>query len=365
MRKRLLLAVLGASIAGAVLAGGMPVQAQVPELLPVPNTLPQADRSDFSQRRDALTARVTVLDREVGAFNAACKSVDKGSAAAADCRRRFGELNERRKRYSSDANAFNGELRKKITHYERFPEPPSPFRFSGHGLIGGVGWESFPYAYNVPDNFTQQQKEAALRNFRRLFELAGLNPDRAVDAAQYNFILGLAISSNELDDLSRALRDNLKQGRATPDLQKQYEMLRGRSFEPLDCHSNGAMICLAALANNDIAARSIRLFGPQVTPGALAEWQSLLNAGKVASVEMFVAEGDPIPAISYGARYVLPSTRTTDATLQLVASFLTNTGLLKREIEVDKPGIKVTTIPCDRAGILSCHDMAHYQAHVR
>jgi hypothetical protein len=360
---------LAAGIAAAPRAG-----AQVPDLLAVPASLPRLERDALAKRRDALAARLTAMEQDAVPFRAACGSVDKGSAAAERCRIRFGELNNRRLQYVADANAFNNDVRGKVAHYEKFPEVSSPYQFSGRGLVGGVGWETAPYAFNAPDSLTPERRAEAERNFERNFErmlkLTGLERGNVIDPSRYNFIIGLAVSSEPLNDVARrALWDNLKAGRATPALQQQYELLRGRSFEPLDCHSNGAMICLGALANNDIAAKRVRLFGPQVTPGALEEWQSLLKAGKVGSVEIFIAEGDPIPPVTYGARYLIPTTRSTDTALKLTAAFMASAGLLKREFENDAPRIKVTTIPCQRGALeklkLECHEMTHYQNSVR
>ena len=254
-------------------------------------------------------------------------------------------------------------------HYERFPPPPSPYHFSGHGLVGGVGWDTYPYAFSVaPTMSAEQEQEVRREAERRLhaaMDRAGVDKS-SIDTSQYNFIIGFAVSTSQLSDLARrAIFDNLNKGRATPALQEQYNLLRGRSFEPLDCHSNGAMICLGALANQDVAAKHVRLYGPQITPGALAEWQQLLKSGRVAKVEIFVSAGDPIPALSYSARYLVPGTSSFDTAVRLTSDVLRHVGVLKRGVEAEGPSISVVAVPCEAASgsVISfkCHEMKHYQ----
>ena len=345
-------------------------EAQVPELLAIPKMLPEPDRSDFAGRRTTLLARLGTLQGEGTSFNTACASVDKGSAAAAACRSRQSQLEEFRLQYVAEADAFNERLRTKIAHYERFPPPPSPFQPSGHGMIGGVAWETTAYAFNVapnmsPENELEVRREADKR-LRAAMDRAGIDQANRIDPKQYNFIIGFAVSTNALTDLMRrAIFDNLNKGRATPALQQQYNLLRGRSFEPLDCHSNGAMICLGALSNQDVAARHVRLFGPQITPGALAEWQQLLRSGKITSLEIYISAGDPIPAVSHAARYLVPGAFSHDTAVRLTSEVLKDVGVLKQRLEEEGPSIKVIPVPCDAANrpglFFQCHEMTHYQ----
>ena len=125
------------------------------------------------------------------------------------------------------------------------------------------------------------------------------------------------------------------------------------------------MICLGALANEDVVARDVRLFGPQLTPATLEEWRSLQRSGKIKTLEIHINEGDPIPAVSYAARYSLPGTRTTDTASQLTAAVLSQTGVLKRGIEESVPSVKVFVHPCpvsvESRYLLECHEAQNYR----
>lgn len=354
---------IGAIATAVILVG--PANAQVPELLAVSNIIPQPDRGQLNKQRGSLSSRLAKLEGETGAFNLACKSVDKGSAAAANCRIRFSELNGKRQIYTIDANAFNYEVRTKTAHYQKFPEPPSPYEFFGRGLIGGVGWTAAPYDFNAPPDLTEEQRLIAEINLDKARELAGIKKNEFVDPREYNFILGLAISRTFITDtLFRALRDNLNQGRATPQIQQKYELLRGKSFKPLDCHSNGAMICLSALANGDVAAKDVRLFGPQITPMALNEWKRLLRSGQISSLKIYISEADPIPPLSYVTQYLLQPAEVAAADLKSTAEVLKNYVTFKRRVEEAAPSIEVIHIPCADAGPYrfsrKCHYIDHY-----
>lgn len=231
-------------------------------------------------------------------------------------------------------------------------------------------WEAFPYAFSVtprmsPEKEREVRREAD-RRLRAAMDRAGIDEANRIDPSRYNFIIGLAISTDALTDVvRRVLWDNLSKGRATPALQQQYNLLRGRSFDPLDCHSNGAMICLGALANQDIAARNVRLFGPQITPGSLAEWQELLTSGRIARLEIYISAGDPIPPVSYAARYLVPGTFAFDAGVRLTSEVLREVGVLRQRMEEEGPSIRIFDVPCPERGLsFKCHYMTHYQSVV-
>src|SRR5436309_3077768 len=57
-------------------------------------------------------------------------------------------------------------------HYERFPPPPSPYQFSGHGLIGGVSWATYPYAFSVSPNMPPEREQEVRREADRRLHAA-------------------------------------------------------------------------------------------------------------------------------------------------------------------------------------------------
>jgi hypothetical protein len=81
--------------------------AQVPALREIPADAVEPDRSELSGARHDLLVRLSTLRQQVQAFNAQCTNVVKGSAAAAQCQQRQGQLDGVRAAYVVDADAFN------------------------------------------------------------------------------------------------------------------------------------------------------------------------------------------------------------------------------------------------------------------
>jgi hypothetical protein len=74
-----------------------------------------------------------------------------------------------------------------------------------------------------------------------------------------------------------------------------YATLTGRSFHELACHSNGAMVCLAALERKDVKADNVMLYGPQPTEKALEEWDGMIRSGQAISVTLVINSGESVP----------------------------------------------------------------------
>lgn len=97
------LALIGlATVAFARLAA-----AQVPALREIPADAVEPDRSELAGARRDLLVRLSTLRQQVQAFNARCANVVKGSADAAQCQQRQGQLDSVRATYVVDADAFN------------------------------------------------------------------------------------------------------------------------------------------------------------------------------------------------------------------------------------------------------------------
>ena len=119
----------------------------------------------------------------------------------------------------------------------------------------------------------------------------------------YDFMIGVAARHETFIDLLErvATGDEFTNGAFSASTQPLYASLKGRSFQLLNCHSNGAMVCLAALTGDcpDVKAVDVRLFGPQITPSSVGKWQHLLDAGRVRSVAIYINKGDPIAPASF------------------------------------------------------------------
>jgi len=265
-------------------------------------------------------------------------------------------------------------------HDRRFPEPPLPDGLpKNRALVGGQTWVFGEYAMNVPQGLTgEAARLARLESEKQFFgrlELAGIPKDHFIAPESYNFIIGVAYSTGVIADLPRVFADNLSRGRATAVLQKQYDLLRGRTFDALDCHSNGAMLCLAGLENNEIKLvepRVVRLMGPQITPAALAEWQRLAQSQNF-DLKIYINDGDPVPRVSYLASYLLPNAapsvgQRVGAIPNVLKEAVFGTGL-QAQIEKEVPAAKVYRLGCTGGDTFrysfSCHDLRSYQGSVQ
>lgn len=248
-----------------------------------------------------------------------------------------------------------------LEHERRFPAPPSPCQNNcvKLGLVLGIAqvYKTYNYA-PLPE-----QRAAAEIALTEQLERAGVRRDTFVRLKDYDYVIGLAVSSNGLDDIGmRGMWDNFASGRATPVLQKKYDELRGKSFGTLDCHSNGAMICLAALANQHVTAKNVRLIGPQITELAMLEWEGLLRRGEIDRLQIFINRGDPVPAVSTAANYLIPGLRTHTYSLLAVNAILDQFGL-RDDILRNAPTAEVIVLNCRSAGYtfsMSCHYLESY-----
>lgn len=238
------------------------------------------------------------------------------------------------------------------------------YQQSGNALIGGTTW-AVGYNVQTANPKVVEQARAMLKdNLTR----AGIDP-RSIDVDRFNFVLGVAHSTDAwLDLLDRVRRDEKTEGRFSAQNQEAYSSLKGRSFGELACHSNGAMVCLAGLTARDIVAQKVVLYGPQITGDSLKMWEGLVREGRVKSVEIHVHEGDPVPAVSMmWARGKLDAaTRTAlgAAHPSLMSSyFLTDN--LGKAINHYAPSARLEAKPCASGIALDCHYMTSYRQDAR
>ena len=225
------------------------------------------------------------------------------------------------------------------------------YRPSGNAFIGGTSWI---VGYNV-----QSADPAIIAKEREMLkkqmELAGINYAAGVDFQRYNFVLGIGASTSVLVDLkNRVVFDEFKGGQFSAKEQGLYNSLKGRSFGELACHSNGAMVCLAALENQDVQADRVVLYGPQITRESLQLWNRLLQTGQVKSVQIYINQNDPVPPFSLALGDLFQD-------LPVQAALL-NSNALKSTINETSPRISVRTFSCGKGvPTVDCHDMTVYK----
>jgi hypothetical protein len=177
------------------------------------------------------------------------------------------------------------------------------YRPSGTALVGGMKWI---LGYNVQDADPRLVAKARAVLSQQM-TLADIPYAEGIDFQRYNFVLGIAASTTIIGDLPRAALDELKNGQYSREQQEAYDSLKNRQFEELACHSNGAMICLAALENKDVKADRVVLYGPQITPESLHLWDELVRRGQVKAVQNYINQNDLVPplAMLFGANDAL------------------------------------------------------------
>jgi hypothetical protein len=228
---------------------------------------------------------------------------------------------------------------------------------SGNALIGGTGWI---FGYNAVPGSNPKVLKHAQELARRLSEEEGIAYNESIAFERYNFVLGIAASTTALDDLgARVLFDELRAGQASAETQALYNSLKGRQFDELACHSNGAMVCLAALENGDIKADHVVLFGPQITLESLRQWNDLIEKTRpnhIATLQLYLNTGDPVPMAS-----LLGSNLGTLAASPLLLAPLSRAPVLAKTIQTIAPGIHTTIFDCANGFDVKCHELQRYK----
>ena len=199
---------------------------------------------------------------------------------------------------------------------------------------------------------------------REQARFAGAAYDEGIDFERYNFVIGLANETVLWKDLSsRVIFEQLRNGQATASHQAAYSSLRNRQFDELGCHSNGAMICLAALMNEDVKTGAVVLYGPQITSESLKLWNWLLAEKRITLLKIVVAENDPVPP---AALIFSPALVASPEAHALAAPLLFKVDRLAGAIRQMSPQATVETFACDASlASLRCHDMGGYSAHMK
>lgn len=244
---------------------------------------------EYVDQRAALDGAVSAFNTEATQFNSDCgaiHSTDTGKVAS--CKSTLARLQTERAELVARLKAFNAGVDEALNH--------GVFHPSGNGMVGGTSWI---LGYNVqkPSPELIAKSRAMLAEQERL---AGHTYSDGIDFAHYNFVIGIAADTNAAVDLAKRVvtHDEGTEGEYSIENQPGYASLAGRSFNDLACHSNGAMVCLAALRAKDVKADKVTLYGPQITQVALEQWDGLVRSGQVKSVTVVINSGDLVPPLS-------------------------------------------------------------------
>jgi len=241
------------------------------------------------------------------------------------------------------------------------PDPPAApparnYTPSGNGFIGGTTWITGYNVQSADPRIVAKEHEMMEQQMR----LAGIRYADGIDFNRYDFVLGIAASTDALTDLaSRVVFDEYSKGQFSAIEQDLYNSLKDRQFGELACHSNGAMVCLAALKNKDVVADRVTLYGPQITVESLKMWDDMVRSGQLKSVQVYYNQNDPVAPVSL----LIGGGMAGEEAPSALAMF--NAATLARFINQVSPRLTVRTFPCGgRYPTLDCHAMTAYKTRV-
>ena len=282
-----------------------------------------ADNPELAQRRIALSQERDVLRGRTLQHNAACRSVEEGSAADAACTQTLTALEsdiarhiQASKRFITMLDAVRSNASFLYALQTRTLTPMAdgghPIDAPGsppaglHGLVGGTTWTyGFQRPYLKCEKKCQDDMKRNLKGQLTLFCSSQSDPKVCLADGlpftpdMYDLVVSMGSSHSAIEDLAtRVLFDGTTFGEFSRQNKEIFASLKGRQFATLDCHSNGAMVCLAALRSGDTEAKEVRLFGPQMNPEAAKRWQEYA-ANTKTTIKIYINNGDPIAAISW------------------------------------------------------------------
>jgi len=331
----------------------LPAGADIEHPSAVPPFIEVGAERSLEAERAGLEARLTALDARLAAHNARCAHVSSTDASeVAACRRSQSTLVPAIASYRAALAAYQARCA---------AAPRRQYRYVGSGFVGGTTWRT---GYYSPIGATAEQRARASEMLRQQSRLAGIPYDEAVDLERYNFVIGVAASTSAWTDLrTRVIFDQLHNGQFTPDAQTDYNTLKDRQFDELGCHSNGAMVCLAALTNQDVRADRVVLYGPQITPESLAMWNELLASGRIQALDIYMNEHDPVPAAA-----LLANRAPAEHAARLARAMLFGgVDTTRQTVQEISPQAQIHTFACSASDQISldCHSMALYSADRR
>lgn len=254
-----------------------------------------------------------------------------------------------------------------------------------HGLVGGTTWT---YGFRRPhvkcDKKCQDEMKRSLDGGQlALYCSSQSEPKTCLAAglpftpALYDLVVSMGSSHTAIEDLAtRVVFDGVSFGEFSRNNRQIFASLKGRQFDTLDCHSNGAMLCLAALRSGDTQAREVRLFGPQINPEAALRWQEYA-ANTNTTIKIYINNGDPVTAISWkqptpqtpagrAATAVWLSNPVTGPATFAAALFHTflDSKTKVMDATLKNYGFDVTRSKCKDVPDIGCHSMKLYEMQI-
>lgn len=267
------------------------------------------------------------------------------------------------------------------------------FRRADRVLVTGMG--SVVGYVRRADGKLQAAAIEGLANQQALNNRVNAAMDPPLDPKDRDLVVGLASTHHAVWDLINRVvgwgpfGDQSSAGAFTARSRPLYAALRNITTVDLQCHSNGAMVCLRAVAQGDITSSNgrleVHLLGPQITPAAADEWRQLLQARYISGLHIHLLENDPVAPASFAlgnrpwsasALYIARTARellTGDPQAALSRPAVDTLNLfspaaaanLKVELERRVPGVRVTIRrdpSCFTRGLLGCHYLSSYQS---
>jgi len=256
----------------------------------------------------------------------------------------------------------------------------------GHGLVGGTTWTyGFKHPLGDCDAACKEQMRRKVYAQHLKYCSAQSDPEACIKDGPpftpdlYTFVTSMASYNTPLKDLSeRVAFDSVTYGEFSRQNQEMFKDLKGKNFETLDCHSNGAMLCLAALRSGDTKAREVRLFGPQINEAAAKIWYEYARKNNV-KLTVFINNGDPVPAVSWA--FASPpmsmgkmvdtawvKNRSTDPDFVVDAIYQSVKDRMTGSMTdaLGKNGLRVIRFDCKgELNPLNCHSMTRYEQNVK
>jgi hypothetical protein len=316
---------------------------------------------DLSVRYRDVKLKYDSLFNFAAEHNAKCTAIDpRAIALLSECDASVGRLQSEVADYAAMRTAYEEQLRAAHDKYFVIGPNGNPYLRSGNGLVGGTSWI---LSYDVPLGASREEADRQREELKALGQEQGKDYVGSVDTARYNFAVAIAFTTSVVGDLvTRIPYDQITRGQFSAWVRPGYDQLRGRHFEELGCHSNGAMICLAALQNEDVLVKRVVLYGPQLTAESVRIWSRMVPK-QVESVEILINQYDPVPPVSlYASLRTVPSENNNRIAS---APIFKEVGAMKAALLELGGNLNIVTFDCpfpfNTVSPTSCHDMTTYR----
>lgn len=360
---------------------------------------------ELVSRRATLVGERSVLRDRTRQHNGICRSVEVGSAEAARCDSArvplTADINQHIEASKQFIDMLNTNSMESDATPTAFPylyalqtrtltpmadgghpiDAPGSVPAGLHGLVGGTTWTyGFRRLHVKCEKKCQGDMQRNIDGQLALYCSSQSDPKKCLadglpfTPEMYDLVVSMGSSHAAIEDFAtRVLFDGATFGEFSRQNKEIFASLKGRQFDTLDCHSNGAMLCLAALRSGDTQAKEVRLFGPQMNPEAAKRWQEYA-ANTNTTIKIYINNGDPVPAISWkqptpqtpigkaATAAWLSNPVTGPATLAdaLFHTYLdSKTGVMDATLK--GYGFEVTRLKCKNAPAISCHSMTRYE----